>query len=586
MTKVTSKTASDAGEKGKNRTGAEALVQELVRCGVDHAFGVPGGAAIPIFDALCAEKRIKFVLTRHEQGATHMADGFARASGRPAAVLVTSGPGATNTVTGIMTAMMDSVPMLVVTGQSETAMLGKDAFQEADVFNITMPVVKHSYLVKRAEDIPRVVREAHYIAVSGRPGPVLIDVPVDVGRAEVPGDAGAGVDLPGYHPEAGGGTPVELEQIAAALDKAERPLLLAGHGTVIAGAGAALAALSEKLRAPVATTLLGKGVFPEDHALSVGMVGMHGTAYANRLVTECDLLLVLGARMDDRILGSPASFGAGAFIVHVDVDEAEFGKLVRPDVACRGDARRTLEALLPLVRRRTAGGAWERRVAEAKRKWPLRYAARGGIRPQRVIAELQALVEGRKVILATDVGQHQMWAAQFWRCGNPRRFVTSGGAGTMGFGLPAAIGAQLAHPDALVVALVGDGGFQMTMCELATACVQRLPVKVLVMNNHMLGMVRQLQDLLAGARHSGVELEGNPDFARVAKAYGAFGEHVTRSNDLRSALRRALAWDGPAVVDVETVAGEDVFPMVPPGRPLEEMLLEMPETADGKGGEA
>lgn len=563
--------------KKQTTTGAEALIRCLLSAGIDQAFGIPGGAALTLYDALYAHRdRMRFVLARHEQGATHMADGYARATGRPAAVFVTSGPGATNTVTGIMAAYMDSIPLLVVTGQATRGMLGKDAFQETDVFNLTMPIVKHSYLVKSADDVPRAVREAVYIATSGRPGPVLIDVPQDVAQEPCTAPLEGEVDLPGYHPAVRSYRAEDVATAARWLAAAKRPVLLAGHGAVLSGSADELRRLAEAARAPVAVTLLAKGVMPDSHPLCLGMPGMHGTAWANLALPACDLLLCLGARFDDRILGERGDFCPGARIVHVDLDPSEFGKMTPADLRCQGDVRAFLQDLLPRVARRCDSADWLAEIERNRKRFAPKTAKHGGIRPPLVFDALNRLLAGRKATLVTDVGQHQMWAAQGYRCERPGRFLTSGGGGAMGYGLPAAIGAQLARPRETVVAVVGDGGFQMTMCELATVANQRLPVKILVMENRELGMVRQWQDLLCGGRHSAVALDGNPDFAKLAAAYGIAAWRVKRPADVERTLRRALGTDGPALVVVETARGETVYPMVPPGHPLGDMQVRDP----------
>jgi len=557
--------------------GAQALIRCLENAGVEYVFGYPGGAVIPVFDALVTTKtKIKLILVRHEQGAAHMADGYARATGRPGVVLVTSGPGATNTITGILTAHMDSVPMVVLTGQAISSMIGKDAFQEADIFGMTMPVVKHSYLVRETNDIPRIVREAFFITNTGRPGPVLIDLPKDVTAGRCTADLHAEMDLAGYPSS---DRPVDKEavlQIAEALNKSKRPVLLVGHGVVISGAHEEIRQLAEKLNAPVVTTLLGKGAFPETHPLSLGWMGMHGTAYANKAVMECDLILNIGSRFDDRIVGDPQRFCADAVRIHIDVDPAEIGKMIACHLHCVGDARAVLRELLKHVGRLNTE-EWIEHLDVYKRRYPLRYRKRGGLKMQHVIRELYRLTEGRAVVV-TDVGQHQMWAAQFYLTDRPRDFISSGGAGTMGFGLPAAIGAQFGRPGERVVAIVGDGGFQMTMYELATAAFHRLPIKVIVMNNHYLGMVRQWQELFYDDRRSGVYLEGNPDFVRLAESYAnvrAF--HLRRAGDTRRILKRALDYnDGPCLVNAEVETTDNVFPMIPAGRPLEEMIVEKP----------
>lgn len=567
-----------AKQKTPEMDGAQALIKTLDELGVEYVFGYSGGAALPIFDALETVKtNMKFVLTRHEQGATHMADGYARATGKPAVVLVTSGPGAGNTITGIMTAQMDSVPMIIVTGQQVTWMLGKDAFQEADIFGITIPVVKHNYLVRETNDLPRIAREAYHIATTGRPGPVLIDVPKNVSQSPFTGDLEAEIDLPGYRPEKGYDIDeTAVEEAARLINLSKKPVILAGHGAMIAGAEGELMELAGKFDCPVTSTLLGKGVFPESHPLSLGMLGMHGTAYANKAMVECDLILNIGSRFDDRIIGQADKFGAQAKIIHIDIDPSEMNKMIIPDVQVVGDAKAVLQKLLPQIER-TEHGEWLEHLNGYKKKYPLAYRKQGGLRMQQVLDEIHELTNG-DAIVTTDVGQHQMWAAQFYTNDKSYKWISSGGAGTMGFGFPAAIGAQFACPDQTVIAVAGDGGFQMTLCELATAVIHKLPIKILVLNNHYLGMVRQWQELFFDNRESGVDLEGNPDFVKLAEAYGAKGINIKRPADVRKKLQEALDYnEGPVLINAECIKTDNVFPMIPAGAALEDMLTEPPK---------
>jgi len=557
-------------------TGAEALIRCLEDQGVEYIFGYPGGSVIPIFDALVNSK-IQLILVRHEQGAAHMADGYARATGKPGVVCVTSGPAATNAVTGIMTAMMDSVPMIVLTGQTITPMLGKDAFQETDTFGITMPVVKHSYLVKKTNDLPRIVREAFHITQTGRRGPVVIDLPKDVTAGTFSGKTLAPkMDLPGYKATA----PVKksaVKAFAKFFRNSKKPLLLVGHGAIIARASDQVKALAEKLQAPVVTSLLGKGAFPETHPLSLGMVGMHGTAYANKSLIECDLICSIGSRWDDRINTNNTEFCMGAKKLHIDIDPAEIGKIVKPDASIIGDAKDALTQLLNEIPGPLDTKDWLAELEFYKQEYPLHYSNDEGLTAQYIIDLVYQLTKGRAIVV-TDVGQHQMWAAQFYKTDHPEHWLSSGGAGTMGYGFPAALGAQIGRPKDQVIAFVGDGGFQMTSFELATAAINKLPVKTIVLDNKYLGMVRQWQELFFDNRLSGVDLEGNPDFVRLAEAYNVKGFHIDRVDHALEILKEALAYKGPAVIHAEILKQANVFPMIPAGKSAYHMIIEPPTT--------
>ncbi len=557
------------------KTGAEILVDAIQKEGTEYIFGYPGGSAIPIFDALL-DSPINLILTRHEQGATHMADGYARATGRPGVVLVTSGPGATNTITGIFTAQMDSIPIVVICGQMPTFTLGLDSFQEADVSGISSPVVKHSYLVKNAEDIPRIVKEAFYIAQTGRPGPVLIDLPKDVtSKLLDPSKILSDFTLPGYKiPDSLDSE--SIKQAAKYLNEARKPILLVGHGAIISKASKAVAYLAEKMRIPVVNTLLGKGCFPETNELNLGMPGMHGTAYANKAIVECDLIMSIGSRWDDRIIGKVDEFCTRAVKIHIDIDPAEINKVIQVDLGIVGDAKKIVEAINAIATRGETE-EWIKYVNKLKKQYPLKYKKQGKLKVQHVLDELYTLTKG-KAIVTTDVGQHQMWTAQFYKTSFPNQWISSGGAGTMGYGFPAAIGAQIGMPEKQVVAIVGDGGFQMTMSELSTAAVNKLPVKIIVINNKFLGMVRQWQNIFYENRLSGVDLQGNPSFVMLAKSYGIKGYCIKRSADVRKILKEALEYnDGPCLIDIEVEKEDNVYPMVPAGAPLSAMILEAPK---------
>ncbi len=560
--------------KRKVKTGAQAIIESCERHGITHIFGYPGGANIPILDALY-DSSIKLILSRHEQGATHMADGFARTANKACVALVTSGPGATNAITGILTAQMDSVPMVVLCGQTITANLGLDAFQEADVSGISFAVVKHSYLLKNVNDIPRIMKEAFFLAESGRPGVVLIDVPKDISSASLTPDYSVAMDLPGYTLP-GAPAQSDLIALAAMLRSAKRPVILAGHGVLISEAAELLRELALHAHIPVTTTLLGKGAFDETHPLGLGMLGMHGTPYANKAVMECDCIVSIGSRWDDRIIGNPSTFCSTAKKAHIDIDEAERDKMVKTDLFIHGDAALVLRELLPFVQKGHAN-PWTDKIDAWKKQFPLTFDSRGGLKAQEVLKVLDTLIGGRAII-TTDVGQHQMWAAQFCRVSKAGNWLSSGGAGTMGFGLPAAIGAQLCCPQCLVVAIVGDGGFQMTEAELATAAIHHLPIKILILDNKYLGMVRQWQDLFYDNRLMGVDLQGNPDFVKLAQAYGMPGFHIGKRADIEPVLQAALAHSqGPCIIHAEVEKEENVYPMIPAGAGYEGMLLEAPQ---------
>ncbi|MDZ4169144.1 MAG: biosynthetic-type acetolactate synthase large subunit [Coriobacteriia bacterium] len=566
-------------------TGAEALVRCLEAEGVDILFGYPGGVALPIFDALYDSKQVRTILPRHEQGAVHAADGFARATGRCGVALVTSGPGAANTITGIANAYMDSIPLVVITAQVSTAVIGTDAFQEIDITGITVPITKHNYLVKDVAELPEIMKEAFHIATTGRPGPVLIDVPVDVSKGELDFAYPDSVNLPGYKPTYKGHSK-QIKQAVSLITRARRPLLYVGGGVISSEGAKELKELAELMQIPVTTTMMGKSVFPEDHHLWIGMPGMHGAKYTNYAITEADLLIAVGVRFDDRVTGKLAAFASKAKIIHVDVDPAEIGKNKAVDVPIVGDAKNVLAGIVAELRKTDAESkseAWVAVIDEWRKQFPLHYggheagAAGEHLFPQYVVQRVSELTKDRDTIICTEVGQNQMWACQYYTLRHPRSWVSSGGLGTMGFGFPAAIGAQAGRPDALVIDIAGDGSIQMNTQELATAKINGFPVKIVILNNGYLGMVRQWQELFYGRRYSASVLPQDcPDFVKLAEAYGCFGVRVEKPADLDAALQAAFDFDGPAIVDCRVVGEECVYPMVAPGASIDEMLGGVP----------
>ena len=560
----------------KKMKGSQALVAALEHEGCEVIFGYPGGVAIPFYDALYDAKNLRHVLVRHEQGAAHAADGYARATGKVGVCTATSGPGATNLVTGIATAYLDSTPLVAITWQVRSDLIGTDAFQEADITGITLPIVKHSYLVKSASELPRVVHEAFHIASTGRPGPVVIDIPVDVALGELAYHDADTIDLPGYRPTFKGHIK-QIRAAAKAINDAQRPVLYLGGGAIASNAAPEILRLAELRRLPVATTLMALGAFPEAHELSMGMLGMHGTVTANYAVHECDLLINLGARFDDRVTGKLKAFAPHAKVIHADVDPAEIGKNVAPLIPIVGDAKHVAAGLVKELEamewtpERTS--EWLARIAQRKEEFPLRYEdpKDGKLAPQLVIQEIDRIT-AHDAIICTDVGQHQMWATQYYTYMYPRQFVSSGGLGTMGFGLPASIGAKIGHPEKTVIDISGDGGFQMTMQELATAVSYDVPVVICILNNGYLGMVRQWQDLFWNKRYSFTCVEAQPDFKLLAEAFGAVGITVTEKDEIEPALREAIGCGRPAVIDFRTSAEENVYPMVPAGQEITEMI--------------
>lgn len=552
-------------------TGAQILIECLKEQGVDTVFGFPGGAVLNIYDALYeAQNDIRHILTSHEQGASHAADGYARATGKTGVCIATSGPGATNLVTGIATAYMDSVPMVAITGQVPTALLGKDSFQEVDITGITMPVTKHNYIVKDVEKLADIVRSAFRIAASGRPGPVLVDICKDVTAAVTEYEA--------KKPEPIEVTPIgvteaELEEAAAVINRTKRPIIMAGGGVTIAGADAQMLALAQKAKIPVTTTLMGLGSFPGTHELYTGLVGMHGSRTSNLAASEADLFIAIGARFSDRVVSNVKKFAPDAKIMHIDIDPAEIGKNITVHYPLIGNMKQILSSLTDRIENR-GRSAWNEKIAEWKEQYPLKYDNGGSLKPHYIVERLYELTGG-EALITTEVGQNQLWAAQFYKYTKPRQFISSGGLGTMGYGLGACIGAQIGRPEKKVINIAGDGSFRMNCTELATAVEYKLPIIVAILNNHVLGMVRQWQTLFYNKRYSSTTIDRGTDFVALAEAFGAVGISVKSTEEVDDALKRALAsTDRPVLINFEIGMDDMVFPIVPPGAPIDELIDE------------
>ncbi|MEW6103084.1 MAG: biosynthetic-type acetolactate synthase large subunit [bacterium] len=551
------------------KTGAEILIEALKEEGVDVIFGYQGGAVLPIFDVFYKTPEIKIVLVRHEQGAAHSADGYARSTGKTGVCIATSGPGATNLVTGIATAYMDSIPMVAITGQVPTSMIGNDAFQEADIVGITRPITKQNYLVKNTANLYEIVKEAFYLARSGRPGPILIDIPKDVSSGKASYKPIKEVSLRSYSPTYKG-HPVQIKKAAEIIEKSQKPVVYSGGGVISSSASEQLREFIEKTGIPITNTLMGLGGFPGEHPLFLGMLGMHGTRYANNAIVEADLIIAIGARFDDRITGKMDEFAKNAKVIHIDIDPAEIGKNIAVDIPIVGDCKEIISELNKIVKPPSIS-SWINKIQGWKKEYPLAYKDDGGLKPQYVIERIYEITKG-EAIITTEVGQNQMWAAQYYKFKRPRQFLSSGGLGTMGYGFPAAIGASIGNPNAIVFDIAGDGSIQMNIQELATCVQEKLPVKVAILNNQYLGMVRQWQELFYEKRYSHTDIAIAPDFVKLAEAYGALGIRVERQEDVDSAIHRAIKFKGPVLIDFRIAKYENVFPMVPAGASLSQMI--------------
>ena len=567
---------NQGGRQFMKLTGAQLVCESLIKEGVDTIFGLPGGAILPLYQTLPEYSELRHILVRHEQGAAHAADGYARVTGKAGVAWATSGPGATNLITGIATAQMDSVPMVVITGQVSRASIGSDAFQETDTTGISLPVTKHNYLVMDAADIPRIIKEAFHLATTGRPSPVLVDIPKDVFTEEVEYPDGflypESINLPGYKPSLSGNT-AQIKRAAKLINQSKKPVILAGHGIIFSGAYKELKGLAEKAQIPVITTLLGISSFPEDHVLSVGMPGMHGVAYASLAIEDADLLIALGMRFDDRITGKPSEFAKTSRKIHVDIDPSEIGKNVPVDVPVVGDVKNVLDKMIEYVESNTHV-EWIQHIEKLKSDHPsLQIRDTDKLLPQYIIHELSEATKG-KAIMVTGVGQHQMWAAQHYMYTEPRSWVTSGGSGAMGYEVPGAMGAQVGDPTRVVWSIAGDGGFQMTMSELATLVENNIPVKFAIINNNVLGMVRQWQEFFYNKSYVATTYTHNPDFVKLAEAFGMLGIRVTSKNQVKSSIEEAMAYDGPALIDFVVEEEENVYPMIPAGQTIENLIEE------------